>query len=242
MGPGSEADKSNTEGSDDNIVQTYASTGRRLDGRLGISGLHWGSMTHAARAANFAALVFNDPNNVVPGGDWADANPKCGQPCSGSSNPCTGGCHCRGDPLDDPYPGETLTKLVYQPKCMDGYFAFLSRRRSLAYVPQGEEDIAIVLIEGPEPAKNKTTDLITTDTAAGVNFNRLGQVVAGAATCPCNCTYVSMSCCEQLGATRIVHEAPTLQMGVEYVEAGMCCDEGTGKARQGDRKKGSTVC
>ena len=247
MAIGSDDDEILKEQSGETDVTTYAITAQRLDHQLGVSGFAVGNSRDidAIRRDNFNTFMLNDQYNIVPNERTLDARPKCGQACS-SRNPCTGGCHCIGDLLEDPDPAYYLSNfggLIYQSKCMDGYFAFLSRRRSLSFVPEGEPDTAFVLIKGPEPSVDKLGPNSTGVDAAtlGVTLNRLGDVSAGSAYCPCNCTYISQSCCEDPGRG-LVYEKPTLNMGVEDPGKGNCCDSRTGIVKPGPHKENSTVC
>ncbi|KAI9680889.1 MAG: hypothetical protein M1817_004329 [Caeruleum heppii] len=50
--------------------------------------------------------------------------------------------------------------------------------------------------------------------------------------CPCNCTYVSESCCFAKGPQKIVHEEPAKKLGY-IAQAGECCDSSSGKMISG---------
>ena len=145
--------------------------------------------------------------------------PKCGQPCSGRNNPCTGGdgCHCVA---------KSTGINVHQSFCSKSFFALTSRRRRLASTSADSgDDTEIVLIEGSEPEPDQNGNAPTVN---NVEFNDVGSIVSGTAACPCNCTYVSVACCTA-AEDGIVHEPPNLNLGRLDPPQGSCCDLGSGE-------------
>ena len=235
MGPGSDADKVSQAARDSTSIGMCTTVSRRLDMQLGASGLD--ACNGNGIAEKFADDVVNDPENIIHSVHAPVVQgPTCGQTCSGHGNPCTGGCHCSADQLDDPHPLENLLKPRYKARCKESYFAFLSPRRVLSFHPG--RDALIALIEGPEPTLETAWDPLITQK---VSFNRLGDIVGGAAACPCNCTYVSIACCSVEGRG-LIYEAPRLQLGVLDPGEGHCCDASTGDVRPGAPKTNSTLC
>ncbi|KAI9826860.1 MAG: hypothetical protein M1832_005799 [Thelocarpon impressellum] len=61
-----------------------------------------------------------------------------------------------------------------------------------------------------------------------------------ATACPCNCTYVSSSCC---GSDEgVVHEEPSQKLGRLHPPEGMCCNAQTGELQDGRPGGNDTAC
>ncbi|KAG8532239.1 uncharacterized protein KY384_003880 [Bacidia gigantensis] len=233
-----------------------AATKQRLDGQLGVMGYE--SCTPGSTqddGERFADDVLNDRYNVLPDAQTAlnqlGLEPTCGQPCSGSKNPCTGGCHCGADLL------ESLGSFKTQFKCIESYFTFASRRRSLSSLPAGVndlgsisagintdttipptvDDIAIFLAPGPEPEPESTFDW---PRAPHVTFDHNGSITGGAEVCPCNCTYISISCC--VSDTGLVYEPADYKLGAVQPDSGQCCDSKSGQMKEGSPNGGDGLC
>ncbi|KAI9813340.1 MAG: hypothetical protein M1832_006355 [Thelocarpon impressellum] len=63
---------------------------------------------------------------------------------------------------------------------------------------------------------------------------------AAATACPCNCTYVSGSCCGN--STGVVHEERSRKLGVLRPPDGQCCNAQTGEMQDGQPGRNGTEC
>ncbi|KAG8530595.1 uncharacterized protein KY384_005098 [Bacidia gigantensis] len=221
-----------TDSGDDPWEDVCLTTDERLDGEMGVSG----SGPCGQKATDkFSAAVLNDPENIVPDPqkalDSLKTQPKCGATCSGHSNPCTGDCHCIADTLENPKAS------IFKSICTDSFFAFASRRRLMASVPSGLEDDAFYLVSGPEPVPDNATGF---PVAPPPSFNRLGDIVGGAAACPCNCTYISIACCTSENG--MVQERPGLKLGAVLPPDGQCCNAVSGELNAGEYVGNDTTC
>ena len=125
----------------------------------------------------------------------------CGQPCSGPASSCSGndGCKCLAEMWQGPGSGD------YTGVCKIPYFLPGSRRRLSGIFP---ESAALA---------NSTIFVQSTG---------LGNMTDVA--CPCNCTYVSIACCNS--ASGIMYESPQLKLGVlQRPNSTMSCNNDTGQ-------------
>ena len=127
---------------------------------------------------------FSEPDAPV-----AAAPPSCGDSCWGPVNLCGAGDGCRC--IADSFQG--VGSRYFTGTCKPSNFAFDGRR------------LGEVLVNG--------TDLIhvTSNFTLPVNSSAGLQVVAQPA-CPCNCTYVSVACCD--APSGVVYEPAGLKLGI----------------------------
>lgn len=136
-----------------------------------------------------------------PEGPEAPVPPLCGESCWGPVNLCgaSDGCRCIADSF------QGVGSRYYTGTCKPSHFAFDGRRLQES------------LING--------TGLVhvTSNFTLNVTGSASPQAVAAPA-CPCNCTYVSVACCD--APSGVVHEAAGLKLGV--LEMSQCTNSTSG--------------
>lgn len=120
----------------------------------------------------------------------APAPPTCGEYCSGPANLCgaSDGCRCIADSF------QGIGSRYYTGTCKPSSFAFDGRRL--------QEN----LVNGTNLVQVTSNFTLTVNGSAGV------QAVDSPPACPCNCTYVSVACCD--APSGVVYEAADLKLGV----------------------------
>lgn len=123
-----------------------------------------------------------------PDAPVAPAPPMCGDSCWGPVNLCgaSDGCRCIADLF------QGVGSRYYTGTCKPSHFAFDGRRLQGSPV--------------------NSTDLVHLTSNFSLAINRsAGTHAVAALACPCNCTYVSVACCD--APSGVVYEAAELKLG-----------------------------
>lgn len=118
----------------------------------------------------------------------APAPPSCGESCWGPVNLCgaTDGCRCIADSF------QGVGSKYFTGICKPSSFAFDGRR------------LRETLVNGTGLVRMTSNSILTANGSAG-------SPAADPPACPCNCTYVSVACCD--APNGVVFEAADLKLG-----------------------------